>query len=618
MERSLRPTRAWRLSGLLGLVVACLVSSPVVADEVGKKLVEKPPLVAGNEVLITAEVKGDDLNGVVLSHGGRRFGYCLWFDHGKPRFSVRNHQKLTELTVDEVYTGTVTLKAHLTNGKMSLSVNGAAAVERSPGVLLADEPAAGLTVGFAKGLSVGSHETPFKFQGEIVAVDVQTKPGRVARVMPPLDPNVKRPNIVVFLSDDHTCRDSSLYGSPDVKTSNMERLAAAGMTFDRAYVNSPSCGPSRAAFLSGLYPARTGAEPNHQRVKEGTKSLPTCFFDLGYEVVSFGKVGHYGQTPEWGFDIARHYNYHEDIAIEKAIEWLEARQSERPLLLFVGTNWPHVPWPKKSESFDPTQVVVPPNHVDNETTRERRGQYYSAVANMDHDLGAVYDAVRGKLGEGTFILHTSDHGAQWPFGKWNLYEDGIRTPLVVSWPGKIAAGVRTNAMVQWFDILPTLIDVAGGTPPADIDGKSFLPVLLGKTTAHREEIFTTHSGDGNNNVYPIRAVTTDDGWKYIRNIHPEYLYTSHVTTKQADTGYWSSWEETAKISPAAAAIVKRYQQRPAEELYRIGNDPYELTNLVNDPQLASKVKELRSKLDRWIAQTQDQLQTFGEPKLITP
>jgi len=149
----------------------------------------------------------------------------------------------------------------------------------------------------------------------------------------------QRPDIVVFLSDDHTWRDSSVYGSTEIDTPNMARLAQAGMTFDQAFVASPSCAPSRAAMLTGLYPANNGAEPNHSRPKADIKKLPAYLQELGYEVVSFGKVGHYAQTPEYGFDIARRWNYHEDIAIPEALEWLEQRESDQPLCLFVGSNW---------------------------------------------------------------------------------------------------------------------------------------------------------------------------------------------------------------------------------------------------------------------------------------
>ncbi len=426
---------------------------------------------------------------------------------------------------------------------------------------------------------------------------------------------VQRPNIVVFLSDDHTWRDSSVYGSPDIDTPNMARLAKAGMTFDNAYVASPSCAPSRAAMLTGLYPAKNGAEPNHARPKESLKKLPAYLQELGYEVVSFGKVGHYRQTTEYGFDLARNFNYHDDEAIPEALQWLQDRQSEKPLCLFVGTNWPHVPWPDAIGELQPDQQVVPINHVDNQTTRQRRAHYVAAIKTMDRELGLVYDLALEKLGEKTFFLHTSDHGAQWPFGKWNLYDDGIRTPMIVSWSGQVESGSRSDAMVSWIDILPTLVDVAGGTPLEAIDGTSFLPVLTGRASAHRDLIFTTHSGDGNNNVFPIRCVSAPDGWKYIRNLHPEYRFTSHIITNPGDTGYWSSWVESATASDDARRKVQAYQYREAEELYDVKNDPYEQHNLIEDPTQASRVARLREALDQWMVTTNDPQTVFGKPTL---
>jgi arylsulfatase A-like enzyme/GH43 family beta-xylosidase len=425
-----------------------------------------------------------------------------------------------------------------------------------------------------------------------------------------------RPHVVVFLSDDHTWRDSSIYGSTEIETPGMERLAKDGMTFDRAFVNSPTCAPARAALLTGLYPANNGAEANHSRPHADIKKLPAYFQQLGYEVVSFGKVGHYVQTPEYGFDIARHYGYHEDIAIPRAIEWLRQRQSEKPLFLMVGTNWPHVPWPEDSSEFAPDELQVPPTHVDNPTTRAWRARYLAAVRIMDDELGMVYDAAREKLGENLVFLHTSDHGAQWPFSKWNLYEDGIRTPLIVTWPGKIPPATRTRAMVSWIDILPTLVEAAGGQAPEDIDGRSFLPVLRGEKDTHRDVIFATHSGDGNNNVFPIRSVRTADGWKYIRNLHPEFRFTSHVTRNTGDSGYWDSWLQSAVADPAARERIRAYQQRPAEELYHLDEDPWELSNLIDDPAHAARVADLSQRLDRWMEETQDPQQVFGIPKKI--
>lgn len=418
--------------------------------------------------------------------------------------------------------------------------------------------------------------------------------------------------MVVFLSDDHTWRDSTVYGSTEVATPNMVRLAKAGLAFDRAYVASPSCAPSRAALLTGLYPAKNGAEANHSRPGQDIRKLPAYLQELSYEVVCFGKVGHYNQTPEYDFDLARNYGYHEDIAVPEAIKWLRARNSEKPLCLFVGSNWPHVPWPE--EPHPENKVQVPSIHVDNETTRHWRGRYLAAVTKMDDELGAVYDAAREVLGDDVFFLHTSDHGAQLPFGKWNLYEDGIRTPMIVSWPGKIEAGNRSDAMVSWLDILPTLVDVAGGKTPEGIDGRSFLPVLQQPTEPHRKYIFTGHSGDGDHNVYPSRSVLSADGWKLVRNLYPDFRFETHATEAKEDCAYWDSWLASAVTDESAKERVHRYLYRPAEELFRQSNDREEQKNLVDDPAAAGKLSELRAALDNWLKDTGDTETVYGRPK----
>lgn len=430
--------------------------------------------------------------------------------------------------------------------------------------------------------------------------------------------DVKKPNIVVFLSDDHSLLDSSVYGSKDVKTPAMERLAKQGMTFDRAFVASPSCAPSRAALLTGLMPVRNGAEANHSKPRPEIKKLPAYLQELGYEVVSFGKVSHYQHTGDYGFDHHAHDKFHENVAIPNGIKWLKERKSDKPLCIFFGTNWPHVPWPETGEGYEPDKINVPASHVDTPKTREWRVKYYAAVARMDKELGDVMDATKEMLGQNTFFLHTADHGAQWPFGKWTLYDAGIRTPLIVVWPDKIKPGARTDAMVSWIDILPTLVEVGGGKPATDLDGKSFVGVLRGQTREHRDRIFTTHSSDQRMNIYPTRSVRTGE-WKYIRNLHPEFFFTTHVDLAQSQdgAGYFSSWREKAKTDAAAAALVKRYHERPAEELYDLKADPQELKNLAADPKHAQRLAAMRAEVDTWMKANKDEGKIYGEPRLLT-
>jgi arylsulfatase A-like enzyme len=166
-------------------------------------------------------------------------------------------------------------------------------------------------------------------------------------------------------------------------------------------------------------------------------------------------------------------------------------------------------------------------------------------------------------------------------------------------------------------LLPTFLDLAGGAAPAGLDGKSFAAVLRGETPSHRDRIFTTHSGDGQFNVYPIRSVRTHE-WKYLRNLRPDAQHHSHISraAEKDGYGYWQSWLAAAKSDPRAAAKVQRHIERPAEELYDLTADPFEQHNLAASPEHATRLATLRAELDAWMREQGDTRSTFGTPTLL--
>lgn len=461
-----------------------------------------------------------------------------------------------------------------------------------------------MKLGFTIRAMIGATSIVAMSQASAFAGEKDAQPGAPAR-----------PNLVVFLADD-LGNDAAPWGDPNARTPNIAKLAASGVTFDRAFVASPACAPSRAALLTGLMPARNGAEANQKAPRQDVRKLPSYLKELGYEVVAFGKVSHYKQTGMYGFDHFEHDTFHDPDGVTSAIQWLKARKDKRPLAIFVGSNWPHVPWPETTEGYQPSSLKLPPKTVDTQVTRDARARYYAAVSRLDKELGDTVATVDQVLGKNTFVLFSSDHGAQWPFGKWNLYDTGTRVPMIVRWGGHVRPGTRTDAMVSWVDILPTLVDVGGGKPSTEIDGKSFAPLLRGQMSFKgRSEIYTTHNNDGSINVYPMRSVRTDR-WKYISNLHPEYVYTTHIDqwVKRVDSGkYFPSWREAAQKDPAAKAIVDSYYRRPAEELYDLQADPNEMHNLAGDPRHADVLKSLRSKLAAWRADQQDDHPVEGKP-----
>lgn len=420
------------------------------------------------------------------------------------------------------------------------------------------------------------------------------------------------PNLVVYLADDLSARDIGTYGSNKIATPAIDQLAADGMTFERAFVASPSCAPSRAAMLTGLMPARNGAEENHTFPNRDLIRLPSILATMGYQTAAFGKVTHEKKPAAYGFetsDLAKDF----PVLRENVHRFLSQRTDERPLALFVGTSSPHVPWPDRT-TVDPNTTDLPPNLLDTPRTRVQRSRYLQEVIELDAYLGELRELTQKHLNTDTVFVFSSDHGAQFPFSKWTLYDEGIRVPLIVSWPERIAKSSRTTAMVSWVDLLPTLIDVAGGEVPIDLDGRSFASILFGKTSQGRKRIFTTHSGDRMMNVYPIRSIRTDR-FKYIRNLHPEFAFTTHIDLLLRETSgdYFREWTERAESDSNAAEIVAKHHGRPAEELYDVLNDPYELENLAGQSQHKATLQSLSDELDLWISDQGDKLTVFHEP-----
>jgi len=419
----------------------------------------------------------------------------------------------------------------------------------------------------------------------------------------------QKPNIVVFISDDLGRLDTSIHGSKDARTPTMERLAAEGMTFDDAYVASPSCCPSRFSLLTGLMPARHGAHPNHSEVKPGTKFLPPILKKMGYHIASFGKIAH-GNKKFEGLDFNEPKRTDMWVEVEK---YFKNNKIEGPICLLVGDRRPHVEWTQEM-NFDPKKITLPPFFLDTLETREHWARYLTDIEGMDQEMSRVLRFAEKKFGDNFIFLFTSDHGGQWPFGKWNLYDYGTRVPLQVRWPGKIKANARASAMVSWVDILPTLIDLAGGDVPGSIDGKSFAPVLLGKSKTHRDMIFTTNTGDKEMNIFPIRSVRKEK-YKYIHNLRPDAYHTNHSDRLRSDGrgAYWHSWYAAAETDPKAAAIVKRYHTRPEFELFDLSKDPHELSNLADNRMYRDKLLDLKVELKKWTTAQGDDLQPHQEP-----
>jgi N-sulfoglucosamine sulfohydrolase len=414
----------------------------------------------------------------------------------------------------------------------------------------------------------------------------------------------KRPNIVIFLADDLGWRDIEPYGTRQVRTPVLAALAKEGMCLDAMFTATAMCAPTRQQILTGLWPVRNGAYPNHSRVYDGVKGLPAYFRELGYRVGRTGKK-HFGPDEAFPFEVIGKGDREPVPGKMEEIDAFLTRDKGQPFFLWIASHQPHMPRDVGDASaYPPEKLEVPPHLVDDISTRQRLSAYYAEITWMDQQLGAVLASV-AKAGQAaeTLFLFCGEHGTQAPFSKWTLYENGLKAAFIARWPGRVQAGSRTAAMTQYVDLLPTLLEAAGGVAPAGLDGRSFLRVLEGKATRHHDHVFGVQTTKGIINGgagYPIRSVR-DARYKYIRNLRPDLAFTN-VLTDAARDSILADWEKLPQGKERAAF----YRRRPAEELYDLQVDPFELKNLAAEPRLAAVKKRLSARLDAWMKQQGDE------------
>lgn len=430
--------------------------------------------------------------------------------------------------------------------------------------------------------------------------------------------DTKRPNILVLVSDDQRWDQLSSSETPlipELRTPHIDRLARQGVSFRNAFVTTPICAVSRASIMTGRYVSTHGM--NHFRTPLApevlAKSYPAVLRAHGYRTGVLGKWGMGTEGTEEAFEVfnawTRQGSYFHETADGKIhnSEWLARRTREflksgkpgQPFCLTVCYKSPHHPYqpdqrdkglfadvaiPKrKTDTPEGYRVVSSPmmekslnrwcyfdERKDEATKNDFEKNFLRCVASLDRSVGMILRDLRDlKLEENTVVIFLSDHGYLWGEhglgGKWLLYEESIRIPLIVRGPGIPDAmrGAKPDGLALNIDVAPTILDLAGVPIPKEVDGVSLSPALRGRTTPPRTDFFMEHVG-----VIKVRHPIPDSqgvrsrDWKYIRylNVDPEI-----------------------------------------EELYHLATDPLEARNLVRDPAHAGTLKRLRGRYDEYLS-----------------
>jgi N-sulfoglucosamine sulfohydrolase len=430
-------------------------------------------------------------------------------------------------------------------------------------------------------------------------------PGRAAAVPAP-------PNILIILADDCTYSDLPINGGENAKTPNIDAFARQGTIFQRAYLGMAMCSPCRSEFYTGRLPVRNGCAWNHGTSRTGTLSMPQHLGALGYRVGLTGK-GHikprsvypFENVPGFDDNCVRNPTQAHDLA---GVRSFMTRDATQRFCLVVALTEPHAPWVMGDASaYPPRKLKLPPYLADTPLTRQNFASYLAEITYMDGQVGELLRLVeQAGLTDDTLVLFSSEQGAQFPGNKWTNWDSGLHTSLVARLPGVVPAGRRTEALVQYADVMPTLIELAGGKPEAaKFDGTSFATVLRGTSERHREFVYGMHNNYPEGPPYPIRSIG-DGNWRYIRNLTPERTYIEkHLMGRTEHNPYWGTWIFTATENPKTLHLVERYLHRPAEELYHTAEDRFEMKNLAMDPAHTEMKARLAAELDRSLADQLD-------------
>ncbi len=435
---------------------------------------------------------------------------------------------------------------------------------------------------------------------------------------PGLRASPKRPNVLIVIADDCTCADLPDYGGTNIRTPAISRLAREGPLFERAYASTAMCQPCRAELYTDLFPLRNGCAWNRAPSRPGVRSLPHHPGVLGYRVGLAGKVHvaprsvfPFEEVAGWESNCTREPTRPHDLGHAQAFM---TRDAPQPFCLVVALVVPHVPWVMGGAStLRPAQRRLPPTLADTPTTREDYARYLVEIAYMDAQAGALLDLLdEAGLAASTLTIFISEQGSQFPGHMRTCREAGARTASIVRWPDRVPAGRRTRALVQYVDVLPTLVELAGGDPEAarpPLDGRSFAAVLRGERDAHRNFAYGLHHNVPEGPPYPIPTVT-DGEWRYVRNLTPERLSIEKHTMgllggSAPHNAYWPSWMAHSRNRPEVLHLVERHMRRPAEELYHVAGDPWNLDNRAGDPCCAAIHARLAAELDRWMATQRD-------------
>jgi len=401
--------------------------------------------------------------------------------------------------------------------------------------------------------------------------------------------NKDRPNILWLVSEDNSPW-LGCYGDEFATTPNLDKLAGEGVRFTNAFANTPVCAPARFTIHTGVYASSAGTE--HMRschpIPEHIKFFTHHLRQAGYFCVNGSKTDYNTTgTPKDAWDDRR------------LIPSLKRLNKKQPFFCFINYMTTHESSMHKTKktNHDPDAVKLAPYHPDTPEVRHDYAQYYDQIEKFDGQIGKILRELEQQgLAEDTIVFYFSDHGGVLPRSKRFLYDSGMHVPMIARFPEKYRhlapsqPGSTFEEMVSFVDLAPTMLSIAGAPIPDYMQGRAF----LGHQVAPGSGLVFGFRGRMDE-VYDLSRAVRDKRFKYIRNYMP------HIPWGKHNNYLWKmpamqSWEEEYKAGRLNPVQARFFGTKPAEELYDVLADPYEINNLADDPNHEKTLNRMRGAL----------------------
>ena len=446
-----------------------------------------------------------------------------------------------------------------------------------------------------------------------------------------------RPNILFCISDDQSYAHTSANGDPVVRTPAFDRVANEGLRFTHAFCDAPTCGPSRSAILTGQSIWRLEEAGNiHSTLPVKFATYTDELRKAGYKVGATGKAWSPGRLEPGGRTENPAGTLYEGRTLEppfKGIritdyagnfeDFMSGVDAGESFCFWLGTSEPHRAYEDGAglkTGKDLSKIVVPEVFPDNQIVRSDIADYLVEVEHFDSMVARAIESLekRGLL-ENTIIVVTSDHGMPFPRAKASLYDLGSRVPLAIRWPAGIAeAGREVDSFVNLSDLAPTFLAATGVEIPRMMSARSMTDIFANQETATRDASYVAmerHDGcRAGGKGYPCRAIRTEN-FLYIHNFEPTRWPSGSPDASVCaraipygeidDSPTKTFMMENRDTHDVAALAELSFGKRPAEELYDIANDPYQMTNLAGSRDHQAIQEKLRARLFDRLAETQD-------------